>query len=158
MDIIEQYGEAKKNMVYMAKPVYGGWVTFTAHMALKYDYEIYKISKRTEKNKRDYGYGVQYQNLCISDIVKLPNLFITAIDKHYYEYLEHFPEGTIIVIHDPTELKAKDSPILKYKEKLRFITIRETVQGQLLRKGHNIQSTFKLNPFYSYERGDLVKI
>jgi hypothetical protein len=153
MDIIEQYGESQNNMVYMAKPVYGGWVTFTAHMALKYDYDLYKIGKRTEKNKRDYGYGVQYQNLCITDIVKLPNLFITAIDKHYYEYLEHFPEGTTIVIHDPTELKAKDSPILKYKDKLRFITIRETVQ-EFLRKGYGIQSTFKIHPFYGYERGD----
>jgi len=153
MDIINNYGEDKVNMVYMAKPVYGGWVTFTAHMALKYGYDIHKIGKRSEKNKRDYGYGVQYQNLCIDEIVKLPNLFITAIDKHYYEYLEHFPDGTTIVIHDPTELKAKDNPILKYKDKLRFITIRETV-CEFLRKQHDIKSTFKLHPFYEYERGN----
>ncbi len=155
MDIIENYGEEKKNMIYMAKPVYGGWVTYTAHMALKYGYDLYKIGKRTEKNKREYGYGVQYQNMSIEEIVKLPNLFITAIDKHYYEYLEHFPEGTTIVIHDPTELKAKDNPILKYKDKLRFVTIRETVR-EFLRKGHGISSTFKIHPFYEYDRGDTI--
>ena len=25
------------NLVYMAKPIYGGWVTFTAHLGLKYN-------------------------------------------------------------------------------------------------------------------------
>ena len=153
MDIINGYGEGKKNMIYMAKPVYGGWVTFTAHLALKYGYDLYKISKRGEKKKREFGYGVQYQNQCIQDIIQMPNLMVVAIDKHYYEYLELFPEGTTIVIHDPTELKAKDNPILKYKDKLRFITIRETVQ-EFLRKGHSIDSTFKIHPFYEYERGE----
>ena len=151
MDIIKQYGEEKKNMVYMAKPVYGGWVTFTTHLALKYNYDLYKVSKRCEKNKRDYGYNVQYQNLSIDEIIKLPNLFITAIDKHYYEYLEHFPEGTTIVIHDPTELKAIDNPILKYKDKLRFVTIRETVK-EFLHTKYGIVSTFKVHPFYEYEK------
>ena len=121
----------------MAKPVYGGWVTFTAHMNLKYDYHLYKIS-RSEKNHRNYGYDVKYKNLCIEDIIKLDNLLITAIDKHYYEYLKQY-EGTTIVIHDPTELKAKDNPILEYKDKLRFITIRETVQ-QFLKHTYNIDS------------------
>ena len=57
MDVIENYEEPqkKKNLLYLAKPIYGGWVTFTAHLSKKYDYPIYKITKRTEGKKRDYG-------------------------------------------------------------------------------------------------------
>ena len=51
------------NLVYMAKPIYGGWVTFTSHLCLKYNCELLKIGKRTEKKKRKYGYGVNYQNM-----------------------------------------------------------------------------------------------
>ena len=47
----------------MAKPAYGGWVSFTVHLSLKYDYPLFKITKRTEKNKRNLGYGVKYQNI-----------------------------------------------------------------------------------------------
>ena len=45
------------NLIYMAKPIYGGWVTFTSHLCLKYNCELYKIGKRTEKNKRNYDNG-----------------------------------------------------------------------------------------------------
>ena len=65
MDIIENYQEPEKikNLLYLAKPIYGGWVTFTAHLSKKYNYPIYKISKRTEKYSRNYGYDCSYQNL-----------------------------------------------------------------------------------------------
>ena len=35
----------------MAKPIYGGWVTFAAHLSLNVHCDLYKIGKRTEKNK-----------------------------------------------------------------------------------------------------------
>ena len=41
----------KMNLVYMAKPGYGGWVSFTAHMALKYNANLLKIGNTTEKKK-----------------------------------------------------------------------------------------------------------
>ena len=59
----------KTNLVYMAKPTYGGWVTFTAHLCLKYDCNLFKIGKRSESKKREYGYGVEYQNLRIDDLL-----------------------------------------------------------------------------------------
>ena len=31
---------SKYNLVYMAKPPYGGWVTFTAHLSNKYNYDL----------------------------------------------------------------------------------------------------------------------
>ncbi len=141
------------SLVYMAKPVYGGWVTFTAHLCLKYNCELYKIGKRTENFKRDYGYNVKYQNLRIDDILLKPNLVITALDKHYWKYLHLFPENTTIIIHDPTELKGKDNPLPKLLHKFNVITIRETVQ-KYLKDVYNIESIFKIHPFYNYEKSE----
>jgi hypothetical protein len=94
------------NLVYMAKPIYGGWVSFTAHLSLKKNNKIYKIGNRTEKNNRNFGYNTEYKNMKIDDIIKLDNIIITAIDKSYYQYLNLFPDNTKLVIHDPTELKS----------------------------------------------------
>ena len=141
------------NLVYMAKPIYGGWVTYTAHLSLKNDYPIHKIGKRTEKNLRDYGYNTKYHNLKIEDLIKLGNLMITALDKHYYEYLQYFPQGTLLVIHDPTELKNKSNPLIKdgLINKFKIITIRQTVKDYLM-KTYNIDSQFLTHPFYQYEK------
>ena len=141
------------NLVYMAKPIYGGWVTYTAHMSLKYDYPIYKIGKRSEKNSRDFGYMTRYQNLCIEEIIKKEHLIIVALDKHYYEYLKYFPKNTLLVIHDPTELKNKENPLIKdgLIDNFNIITIRQTVKDYLL-KTYKIDSTFQTHPFYRYEK------
>tara|TARA_Y100000361_G_C11107344_1_gene315584 strand:- start:62 stop:1045 length:984 start_codon:yes stop_codon:yes gene_type:complete len=141
------------NLVYMAKPIYGGWVTYTAHLSLKNDYPIYKIGKRTEKNKRDYGYNCKYQNLVIEDLMKKENLMITALDKHYYEYLQYFPKDTILVIHDPTELKNKSNPLIRdgLIDRFKIITIRQTVKDYLM-KTYKFESQFLTHPFYQYEK------
>ena len=103
------------NLIYMARPIYGGWVTFTAHMSIKNNYNVYKIGNKTEKKTRKYGYGVEYQNLNIEDILNLKDKMITAIDKQYYQYLHLFPPKTKLVIHDPTELKTgkKRNPLIE---------------------------------------------
>ena len=163
MDIINSYEENKsqtKNLLYLAKPIYGGWVTFTAHLSHKYKSPIYKIASRTEKNKRNYGYECEYQNLCIGDVIKLNNIMITAIDKHYWDYLHLFPSETQIVIHDPTECKSskQGNPLVQSTDKnensllnhFKVITIRESVQEYLTNK-FNVQSQFMPHPFFSYE-------
>ena len=144
------------NLVYMAKPIYGGWVTYTAHLSLKNDYPIYKIGKRTEKNTRDYGYNCKYQNLVIEDLIKKENLMITALDKHYYEYLQYFPKDTILVIHDPTELKNKSNPLIRdgLIDRFKIITIRQTVKDYLM-KTYKFESQFLTHPFYQYEKNKL---
>ena len=162
MDVINNFQEKKssKNIVYLAKPIYGGWVTFTAHMSKKYNYPIHKITKNSEKKKRDFGYDCEYHNLKITDILKLDNIIITAVDKHYWAYLNFFPDDTEIVIHDPTECKVSKTgnplvqavdgqdPILS---KLRVITIRESVQEYLI-QNFKIQSQFMRHPFYEYSK------
>jgi glycosyltransferase involved in cell wall biosynthesis len=134
----------------MARPIYGGWVSFTAHLSLKYKLPLYKIGNKTETKERDFGYGVGYTNIAKSDIKK-GKLLITAIDKNYYDTLDLFPDGTIIVIHDPTEVKAKVAePLLKHLKRFHVVTIRKSVQTYL-KSTYNIKSKFILHPFFEYE-------
>ena len=162
MDIINSYEEEnqKKNLLYLAKPIYGGWVTFTAHLSHKYKAPIYKIAQRDEKKDRDFGYECNYRNLSIGEIIKLNNIMITAVDKHYWEYLHLFPPETQIVIHDPTECKKSKNlnPLVQTTdhnskpllEHFRIITIRESVQ-EYLTNVFNVQSQFMPHPFFSYD-------
>ena len=162
MDVIQNYEEENKpkNLLYLAKPIYGGWVTFTAHLSRKYNYPIYKITKNTEKKKRDYGYDCQYQNMNLCDILKLNNILITAVDKHYWGYLHFLPKDTEIVIHDPTECKVSKTgnPLIQSVEgnepvlqNMKVITIRQSVQDYLS-KNFQIDSQFLKHPFYEYEK------
>ena len=151
------------NLVYMAKPCYGGWVSFTAHLAHKTGSDIHKITKRNEKNKRNFGYSCEYQNSTIDKIKELPNLMITAVDKNYHQYLEDMPDGTGLVIHDPTEVKGRNNELTKYLHKFKIFTIRQTVHKYLKEK-FDIDSEFKLHPFYEFsktpymEKNDVVSI
>ena len=139
--------KSKYNLVYMAKPPYGGWVSFTAHLANKFNYPLYKVTNNTESKTRPFGYDVQYQNISINDLVKLPNLLITCIDKKFYEYLPKIKSATI-VIHDPTELK---EPVLEALKRFKIITIRETVQ-KLLKTDYKLSSRFLYHPFYEFPK------
>jgi len=164
MEIIDSYDENNKNynLLYLAKPIYGGWVTFTAHLSKMKNYPIYKITKRSEKNKRDYGYNCKYQNLNLGDILKLDNILITAVDKNFWQYLQFFPKNTKIVIHDPTECKLSkngnplvqsvnnNEPILQNFD---IITIRETVQ-KYLKNTFNYDSLLINHPFYQYDKSN----
>ena len=147
----------KFNLVYMAKPVYGGWVSFTAHLSLTTKSNVYKVGKRSERQTRDYGYDTKYQNLKIDEIIMKKNLLITAIDKNYYKYIDKFPDGTYIVIHDPTEVKGNSClELINNLFRFRVITIRKTVQ-EFLRKKHGIESIFLRHPFYKYPKTNFKK-
>jgi len=137
------------HLIYMARPIYGGWVSFTAHLCLKYSLPLYKIGSKTEAKHRDYGYGVQYQNRAPDDLPK-GRILITAIDKTYYEYLDKMPNGTIIVIHDPTEVSGKGKePVLRNLSRFKVVTIRESVKN-FLKDQFNIKSKYITHPFYEY--------
>lgn len=147
------------NLVYMARPIYGGWVTFTAHLSLKYNFPIFKVfDSKQKKNTREFGYNTTYTNLSINDIIQKKNIIITALDKHFWKYLEYFPESTILVIHDPGELKMNmnNNPLIKNNllHKFKIITIRNTVQ-KYLSNTYNIQPTFLVHPFFEYNKSNL---
>lgn len=152
----------KAVLIYMAKPSYGGWVSFTIHLSKKYNFLLYKLGKRTEQLKngekrlRDYGYGVNYQNINIDDLLKIhKNLLITAIDKNYYQYLDLFPDNTKIVIHDPTEIKGKScQKVIDNLPRFKVFTIRKTVQKYLMNT-YGINSYFLEHPFFEYSKSTI---
>jgi hypothetical protein len=91
-----------------------------------------------------------YQNVSIDDAKLLPNILITAIDKNQYDYIPQLPDGTSIVIHDPTEVKGKSTQIvIDSLPRFKVFTIRKTVQDMLLEK-FKITSTFLYHPLYEY--------
>lgn len=152
-------GSSNMNLIYMAKPPYGGWVSFTAHLALKYNCKLYKIGNRTEIMKgggprlRNFGYGVDYQNISPEDASKLNNVLITAIDKSNYKYLDLFPNNTKLVIHDPTEVKGKSTqPVIDNLSRFKIYTIRSTVHD-MLKQNFGINSKFLVHPFHEYQFG-----
>ena len=134
MDIINSYEDTppKKNLLYLAKPVYGGWVTFTSHLSHRHDAPIYKISKRNETFQRDFGYECKYRNMSIGEIIKLDNIVITAVDKHYWDYLHLFPADTEIIIHDPTECKKSKNTYFKMNNKIIDISIKRAQLKKLI--------------------------
>lgn len=142
-------------LIYMARPAYGGWVSFTAHLALKHNLPLYKIGNRTEQSKegepkyREFGYGVNYQNRAIDDLPK-GKILITAIDKTYYEFIPKLPDGTFLVIHDPTEVSGKSAaPLVEHLHRFKLITIRESVKEYLQRE-LKLKSRFIIHPFFEY--------
>ena len=147
----------ESTLFYLAKPTYGGWVTFTAHLHKLTQSPICKVSKRTEKNKRCFGYDSQYQNVSVEDAIQAKDILITAVDKHYWDILPKFPKSTSIVIHDPTECqpnKKKPNPLVQSGEHgdpllktFHVITIRKSVQ-QYLKQVYKINAEYKPHPFY----------
>lgn len=141
----------RMQLYYLAKPAYGGWVSFTAHLALKHSLPVFKLGNRTEESKRPFGYGVDYQNTVAKDIDIRTPILITAIDKNYYEDLKNFPTGTFVVIHDPCEVTKKTSDLLLDQlKRFRIVTIRKSVQDYLQDTFH-LKSLFLLHPFFPYE-------
>jgi hypothetical protein len=82
------------------------------------------------------------------------------VDKHHWPFLQYFPSDTLIVIHDPTEVKPSKggNPLIQESEHgnnllqgFRIITIRETVQRYLSDK-HGLTSSYEPHPFYAYPK------
>ena len=126
-------------ILYLSKVGYGGWTTFCVHLHLTTGWPIYKLSKRCETRQRSFGYGCSYKN--ISKLPKAP-IVVAAVGKHFYSQLETLPVGTVIVIHDPTELRSQI--VREQLNRFRVIVIRES----MLR--HIPGAEYLPHPFYSY--------
>lgn len=139
------------NLFYLAAAPYGGWVTFTAHLALKHSWPVFRLKDHSEKRSRPLGYGITYRNTRLSD-VSGPCL-ITAIDRKNLHLLACFPAGTWLVIHDPTEITKKTLSVF---QKFRLITIRRSVHDYI-KETYDLDSLFLLHPFHSYSTSDEVR-
>ena len=140
-------------LLYLAKPAYGGWVSFTAHLSILKELPILKIAKRTETKAtkpkwREFGYGCHYHNIALDAFLETGMIpTVTALDKSYHDIVDSLPDGTIIVIHDPTEIKASREVLERNKTRFQFVTIRETVHTMLEHIG--ISNTFRYHPYMS---------
>jgi hypothetical protein len=136
----------KNRLFYLSNSDYGGWVSFTYHLAnLLQEDSVIKIKPTLKGGGTFYG-NVRYFNVPKEVIKKFEQPIITAVDKAHYQYLRLF-KNPIIVIHDPTELSEEMLQIAKTNK---VITIRESVHNLLLSLGINNQ--FLKHPFYKYKK------
>jgi len=137
---------------YLADSKYGGWVSFSAHLSLITEKNIFKVSP-TGRGSGEYGYGVFYKNVTEGLSSVLENKVILAIDKNHRTMLNNF-KNSIVVIHDPTEI---DDGVLDFlKKSKKVITIRKSVSDFLLK--HKIDTEFIPHPFYQYEKSEVKRI
>jgi hypothetical protein len=109
-------------LFYLPDVKYGGWPTYTAHLyyGLKqagYNPHLFRIGNRTEKQQRDWGRGIQYQNLSLIDAVDyasdMPSIITATTQKFTNETDALVSVGAKVIIHDPTELKGDIPAILR---------------------------------------------
>lgn len=77
------------NLLYLAGNRTGGWATYTAHLMLGLssigvEPYLYTISTRTERKRRQFGFGMEYRNLSLEAAMSLPGpVYVTALHKNY---------------------------------------------------------------------------
>jgi hypothetical protein len=139
-------------LFYLPDVKYGGWPTYTAHLfhglvSAGHNVKLFKIGNRTEKQTRDWGRNIQYQNLALIDAVRIANempAIITATTQKFDIETEALVSvGAKVIIHDPTELKGDIPSILqKCKD---VVTIRPINVINLEKL--NIQSRYLPHPY-----------
>lgn len=106
--------EIATSFFFISDYMYGGCSTFTAHLIhILNRNDIFRIAKRFDKRKkRNFGYGISYQNVPLEYLDMVQNVFITDMFQHF-ECLERLKTRTMngkgnrditIVIHDPGEI------------------------------------------------------
>lgn len=142
----------KVDLFYLSPNPYGGWVTFTSHLmtalrASGVDCELFKIRPRSERKKRDFGYGKRYRNISLQEALgRKGKKLIVAGAKQFKEETETlYRAGACLVIHDPTELKNLPENL----DYTRCVSIRQigarTLQG----------SVFIRHPYKCFSEEDL---
>jgi hypothetical protein len=138
-------------LFYLSNSQYGGWVSFSYHLAKIFnENHVIKVKETFKGGGQFYG-DIQYKNIKKTAIHNFKNPIILAVDKAHYELLKHFNNATI-VIHDPTELSPE---VIEFAKRNQVVTIRETVHKLLNKMG--IENNFLKHPFYKYPKYNLDK-
>lgn len=101
------------NLFYLSNNNTGGWITFTAHlynslqMIKDVKVNLFKIRERTENTERDFGYGIKYRNINMTNALNLDGVgLVVALQKNQNDECNILLQaGVRIVVHDPAELK-----------------------------------------------------
>ena len=150
---LSQEKRTTPSFFFISNYMYGGCLTFTAHLLHTLNRKkVFRIAKKFEKRKKNFGYGIRYQNVPVEYLDSVQNIFITDMYQHF-ECLEKLRRITkergkevTIVVHDPGEIFRFNEPYLKYWN---IITIRKSMQ-QYLQDKYGIESKFIYHPFYPY--------
>lgn len=144
------------NLFYLAKPKHGGWVSFSAHLALCLGINhVNKIGAKLEDKSRDFGWGVQYQNLPVDYFAQLPKVTILCLEKSHYGLLpiikQKLDKGhkVSLITHDTVELKHEAIDFLKENPAINLVAIRSSISEYLADK-FGIESKFIAHPFFPY--------
>lgn len=148
------------SLLYLSHLGYGGWVSYTAHLQRAFTEEghnaaIAKVASRWENKKRDYGYGCEYRNIGPDDLKGLPNsadlVIVTALGKKYYHLLSNIPDGSVLVVHDHTEITPE---LLEHIPRFKIVGIRPAPVKLMQEKGVDV--TYIQHPFCPPKRTDVL--
>jgi glycosyltransferase involved in cell wall biosynthesis len=143
--------QQQRAFFFLSDYMYGGGLTFTVHLLHSLGKKlVFKISKNHEKRARDFGYGIEYQNVPLTVLDAIKNPFITDMYRQFGRLRKLKRKDVAIVIHDPGEISRYNEPYLKYWN---IITIRKSMQS-FLQKNFGIESQFLCHPFYAYPISD----
>ena len=101
-------------LFYLSDAKYGGWPTFTCHLALALKSigvtsTIVRIGKRSYAKPRSFGRGMNFYYASLKDAVswatQAPSIVTVAAPKMAVEANALVEAGCRMVMHDPTELK-----------------------------------------------------
>ena len=127
--------------------LYGGCVTFTAHLMHLLGRKWFRrITNRFEREFKEFGYGISYQNVTakVLDFAEKP--FITDMFKNFHLLEKMKRTDLTVVIHDSTEISRENEPYLKYWN---IICIRKAFQ-QYLKEKYDLNPKFLYHPFHAY--------
>ena len=142
------------NLFYLAKPRFGGWVTFTAQLAkalrsVGLEVRLFQITMRTENVQRPYFAGEHYQNITHElalAIAEQEPCIITALEPKNEDCLKTgtalIERNALFVMHDTAELARHNLTLLT---KAKIVVIRQQVALALKELG--IASVYVKHPY-----------
>jgi hypothetical protein len=144
------------NLIYAAKARYGGWISYTVHLAraltqMGHVVRLYQTAGHTEGKLRPFAEEWAYQNLCQDDLLHAaasrPTI-VTAIAPKAQDDLNVrlVRAGANLVLHDPNE--HRDSLLAACRQTDRVvISIRLVNNDALLAK--DVPSMYCRHPYVS---------
>lgn len=133
---------------------YGGWITFSAHLAKILGQDtIYRITTKKAR-VRDYGYGITEVPITPEQLY-MEDYLITYIEPKYASIIQSLPPKQKIIVHDPTEVNPRTSHIL-CNPNAEIICVRSTIADWTAARLSK-PVAFIEKPFYPYPLADVPK-
>jgi hypothetical protein len=133
---------------------YGGWISFTAHLAkLLGQKQVFRITN-AKARPRQFGYGLTEIPITPAELYN-DRYIIAYIEPKFASILQFIPPKQKIIIHDPTELNNNTFHLL-YDPNVELITVRSSIVEYLERQLEK-PVRFIEKPFYFYPKENVPK-